>query len=403
MKIGIGFTVHNRNEVFERTLEQIKKHTPESFKIVIVDDASEMPVQNSTYRLNKNVGAPTAKNKCLELLDDCEHIFLFDDDCQTISDNWWLPYIESPEPHLNYTFGYDSFEWNGHKVCDNPNGCMMYFHKSAIEKVGGFDKDFIKYGYWHGSMSCRIYNAGLTSFPFMDVIGSEKLFKCLDQTKEVESATKSKGKYLSHNKRRYFEKIESSEFIPYKKQKTDFKIWYSTPFSTEKNIGKSYNEFCENVPSSDDYICLMDGDICFLTPKWGKQIEETIKLHGEDYDLITCLTNRLGRPIQRYKGEFSENFDMKHHALIAKELEENHWCKIEDITDKKRVAGLMMIFKKSLWEKVKFRENDIAFDDSFSKDLLKLKCRFGLMKGLYTFHCYRILSDNPIGDNKHLK
>lgn len=401
MKIGIGITVFNRNETFYKSFEQLKKYAPKGSKIVVVDDGSTIPIKDATYRFQKNLGAPTAKNKCLELLDDCEHIFLFDDDVLIKKKGWEKPYINSTEPHLNYTFAYDWFEFENHKVCNHPNGCMMYFHKSAIEKVGGFDEDFIKYGYWHGSMSCRIYNAGLTSFPFMDVIGSDNYFTSLDENKKVQSATLNKGKYLAKNKKRYQEKNESSEFIPYKKE-TDFKVWYSNPYSTEKNIGKAYNEFCDIVPNENDWIVLQDGDICFLTPKWGQQIKETIKLYGEEFDLITCLTNRLARNIQRYKGEFSENHDMKHHALIAKELEDNHWCEIEDITKSKKVAGLLMIFKKSLWNKVKFNENDPAFDDTFSKELIKRGCKFGLMKGLYVQHAYRILSENPIGDRSHL-
>jgi hypothetical protein len=30
--------------------------------------------------------------------------FLWDDDAWPIADNWHLPYIESPEPHLAYQF-----------------------------------------------------------------------------------------------------------------------------------------------------------------------------------------------------------------------------------------------------------------------------------------------------------
>lgn len=181
------------------------------------------------------------------------------------------------------------------------------------------------------------------------------------------------------------------------------KIWYSNPYSTEKNIGKAYNDFCEIVPNDEDWIVLQDGDICFLTSKWGRQIEETIKLYGNHFDLITCQTNRLGRPFQRYKGEFSENFDMKYHTELAVKLENENWCKIKDITNTKKVAGMLMIFKKSLWNETKFNENDIAFDDTWSKELIKKGYKFGMMTGLYVWHSYRLLSEKPIGDRAHLK
>lgn len=399
---GIGITVFNRNETFYKTLEKLKEHQPPNSKIVIVDDGSAIPIVGSTFRFEENQGAPIAKNKCLELLDGCDEIFLFDDDLEVLKDGWEIPYIESKEPHLNFTFAYNSFEKYGHKVCDNPNGCMIYFNRSAIDKVGGFDTQFEKYGYWHGSMSCRIYNAGLTSFPFMDVIGSEKLFKSLDEKKEVKSATKNKSKYLRKNKQRYFEQIGSSDYKPYKKVSDNFKVWYSTPFSTEKNIGKALNEFCENIPDKD-WICLMDGDSMFLTPEWGLQIKETIKRHGNEFDLIGCVTNRLGRKIQLVDGMDYDNFDVKYHYGKAVELRDNNWCEVEDITSKRYVAGLLMLFPKTLWNKIKFKENCSYFDDVFSKEVLKNKGKLGLMKGLYKFHFYRGWSDNPKSSKDHLK
>lgn len=179
------------------------------------------------------------------------------------------------------------------------------------------------------------------------------------------------------------------------------KIWYSNPYSTEKNIGKALNDFCALVPDGD-FICLTDGDIMFLSPTWGVQISEVVKRYGKRYSLIGCLTNRLGRQIQRYKGEFSTNFDIKHHYNIAIELEANHWAEVEDITPKKRIAGMFMLFPKSLWNEIKFEENTPNFDDLFSTAVIKKKKRLGLMKGLYVFHGYRLWSDSPGRDRKHL-
>ncbi|EUA60279.1 putative phage protein [Mycobacteroides abscessus 1948] len=47
-----------------------------------------------------------AKNRCIaELMDlGCDHLFLADDDVWPTVDEWWKPYVESPEPHL-------SFQW----------------------------------------------------------------------------------------------------------------------------------------------------------------------------------------------------------------------------------------------------------------------------------------------------
>lgn len=350
--IGIGITVYNRLDVFGRTLSQIQQYAPEGAKIVVVDDGSTRPVPGATYRFKKNAGTPTAKNKCLELLDDCEHIFLFDDDCYPVVHDWWKPYVESPELHLNFTFKYNKEVVNGHAVCENPNGCMMYFHNKVLDVVGGFDTGFKMYGYWHGAMSLRVYNAGLTSHPFMDVAGSEKLFVSMDKQKTVRTSRPDRGKYLAANKKRYDEKLGSKEYISYK---SALKIWYSNPYSAEKNIGKALNEFCELVPEND-WICLQDGDMLYLTPDWGKQIEDVIRKHGDNYSLFGCVTNRLGRKAQRHEGTFSNNHDIKHHFEIAQKLRDEHWAEVEDITRQRYVAGLFMLFPKKLWLKHKFKE-----------------------------------------------
>lgn len=399
MRIGIGITSYNRREVFENTLSEIKKFAPKNSKIVIIDDGSDIPLEVADYRFEVNQGSPVAKNKCFELLDDCDHIFLFDDDIYPTKKNWYKPYVNSPEPHLNYTFKYSFDIWEKHKIHENPNGCMMYFDRKVLDVVGGFDTNFYKYGYWHGNMSCRIYNAGLTSFPFMDVVGSDKLFYSLDEHQEVISSTKKQFDFIPKNKKRYFDTLGSSAYFPYK---ITPKIWYSNPYSTEKNIGKALNEFCELVPDND-WICLQDGDMMYLTPDWGVQIERVIQKYGNHFSLIGCVTNRLGRNIQTVQGVDYDNHDIKYHYQKAIDLREQHFAEVEDITAKKYVAGLFMLFPKRLWNEIKFKENTPSFDDEFSKEVIRKGGKLGLMKGLYVYHWYRGFSKNPRIDNSHLK
>lgn len=399
-KIGIGITTYNRPEAFAKSYAEIIKYAPTGAKIVVVDDASRVPVKEATYRQPENKGAAACKNKCFELLDDCDHIFLFDDDCYPIVQGWELPYIEGKEPHYNFTFKYPQVEINGTMVSDNPNGCMMYYERKVLDKVGGFDTTFGKYGYWHGSMSCRIYNAGLTSFPFMDVPNSTDLFCSMDKDKTVKTSRTDQHKFLPFAKDKYMKSLGSSEYIPYKygQERKSIKVWYSNPYSTEKNIGKALNEFCTNVPDGD-WICLQDGDMIYLTPDWGKQIEDVIRQHGSKYSLFGATTNRLGRDIQRYKGEFSNNHDMKYHHDLAVKLSKEEWATVKPV---QKVAGMLMLFPKSLWNRIKFQENDAAFDDAFSNAVKSMGKKMAVMKGLYVYHLYRIWSDKPVGDKTHL-
>lgn len=173
-----------------------------------------------------------------------------------------------------------------------------------------------------------------------------------------------------------------------------------TPFATDKNFGKAINDACERF-NDDEWILLTDGDINFLTPNWGRQIAEVIEKN--DYSLYGCVTNRLAMPTQRHNGEFSDNHDMLHHCEIAKQRETDRWCEVTDITSKKIVAGMFMLFPKTLWNKIKFQEKTLHFDSLFSKAVVAQGGRLGLIEGLYAYHFYRGWSDNPRFDVSHLQ
>lgn len=238
MKIGIGITVHNRHEVFGKTWSEILKYAPSEAIIAVVDDASDHPLVLPSYAKNnevrfvgfeKNGGIAAAKNKCFELLDNCDHIFLFDDDTYPTSPDWWKPYVESPEPHLMYIF--QDFP-KGPKVHDtiklyqdehivafsHPRGCMLYYDRECLELVGGMDTVYGKWGYEHGNLSDRIYNNGLTRFRYMDVPDSGKLFYSGDEHRTVKSTVWGKDRVaqIERNKRIYEANVNSTAFIPYK-------------------------------------------------------------------------------------------------------------------------------------------------------------------------------------------
>lgn len=183
------------------------------------------------------------------------------------------------------------------------------------------------------------------------------------------------------------------------RKKTSCRVWYSTPFSTEKNIGKSYNEFCAMVPDND-WICLRDGDTMFLRPDWGAQIEEIIKRHGNDYDLLGCVTNRLNSDKQRPFPKDFDNTDILHHKQVADKLYTENYCEVKKHNEP--IAGLLLLFPKRIWNKIKFREKSIYFDTEFGKDLIKKGGRIGLMTGLYVLHFYRWDQENPRTYKKHL-
>lgn len=241
--IGIGITTKNRREVFDKTFIEWCKHTSNDvpgvrFKIFIVDDGSALPLieaQNNHfyYRFNQSVGIARAKNKCLEIMEmsGCTHFFLSDDDFYPTSPDWWRPYIQSREPHLMYIFQDFStrmkvndtaviYQDNDIKAFSHPRGVLLYATKEVLHKVGGMDSEFGKWGWEHPEWSDRIYNAGLTTFKYMDVPNSAQLFHCMDEHQEVKSTVWGKDRMaaIQRNLPIYQSKKGSSAFVEYRER-----------------------------------------------------------------------------------------------------------------------------------------------------------------------------------------
>ncbi|MGC0845370.1 glycosyltransferase family 2 protein [Pantoea agglomerans] len=224
--IGIAISTHNRHDVISRALDHQMKFLPAGALVVVVDDGSAKPVTAPegvrVIRHDVSRGIVAAKNASLEALIDagCEHLFLWDDDAWPIVDGWEKTYIESPEPHLAYQF--QDFA-TGQKLNDiavlyrdgrhvaytGQRGVMLYYHRSAIEKVGGFDPIYQRGMYEHSDLALRIHNAGLTSWAFADVVGSGKLIYSLDEHQAVERSVPKpdrdaqvKRNVTIHNERR---------------------------------------------------------------------------------------------------------------------------------------------------------------------------------------------------------
>lgn len=197
-KIGIGITTRNRGDILATALEHHRAHQPPGSALIIVDDASVKPVDGADHRFDRQAGVATAKNKCIELLmaAGVDHLFLFDDDCWPIVDDWWRPYVDSPEPHLMYIFGdlRKGAKLNDirvlqaddhHTAWSGPRGCLLYANRQVVETVGGMDPIFNPWGYEHGDWSNRIHHAGLTTWRYADVAGSDVLFHSMDEWGEV--------------------------------------------------------------------------------------------------------------------------------------------------------------------------------------------------------------------------
>jgi hypothetical protein len=178
-----------------------------------------------------------------------------------------------------------------------------------------------------------------------------------------------------------------------------FKVWHFSPYSLTKNFGQSINEYCALVPPGD-WIAITDGDVCRLLPEWGIQIYDiAVEAGNEGYELIGCMTNRLRQTYQLVPGMFNES-DVKVHYKEALIRNAQFYDEIEHI--KAPIAGFFMLFPQSVWAKYRFQEGTECFDTIFSNKIMRKGGKIGLAKGLYLYHAYRLWSDDPKNDTKHL-
>ena len=176
-------------------------------------------------------------------------------------------------------------------------------------------------------------------------------------------------------------------------------IYYFTPYSTEKNIGKYYNDCLEMIPDGC-WACFVDGDAMFTTPNFGHQLEEIINEY-KDFDLFTCVTNRVGTRYQCVDGLWNVE-DMTTHRNVGKMLQLNKRLVVEDITDYAPLSGVLMLVKKSAWKESQgFKEAGLlGVDNSIHYAIRNIGGKVGLMHGIYVQHYYR---GGIPQNNDHLK
>lgn len=219
MKIAIAITTHNRYETFKKCYDWMKVMLPSNAHLFVVDDGSEIPVPEATFRFEKTVGIAATKNKCLELCEGADHIFCFDDDIHPTCSDWYLPYIHSGLNHACFTFGRNIIKRHStYFEFERPCGCMLYFKKICLDQVGGFDTSFILYSYEHVNLSDRIFNAGLTPARYVDVIDSMSRFYSYDREQGIQSSVSEdlRRAGIRNNTPLLEQKKLSKDFIPYK-------------------------------------------------------------------------------------------------------------------------------------------------------------------------------------------
>lgn len=180
-------------------------------------------------------------------------------------------------------------------------------------------------------------------------------------------------------------------------------IYYSIPYSTEKNIGAYYNSVMNNLPNDEDFACFVDGDTIFTTSDFGNQISDVVKKYPE-CRFFTCYTNRVGCKIQICPIIDRDNNDIEYHRNMGKLLQDNYWDLCDDISELEPgtlISGMLMLVRKDLWKEVGgFKSGMLSVDNDFHLKCISKKEPVYLMKGVYIYHWYRWPN---AGNISHLK
>jgi len=171
--IGVGITTRNRVDVLEDTMKKFNEYYDDSVQYLVVDDNSDDPDENrkwaelvGDYHYNeKRLGVAKSKNKCIELL-DVDHLFLFDDDCIPIREEWWKPWVEAGIHHMVYACQPNikiKYMTSNLVFWEGGFGCCLYLSRKCIETVGGFDPRFTMWGFEHAELTSRIGRSGLVT------------------------------------------------------------------------------------------------------------------------------------------------------------------------------------------------------------------------------------------------
>ena len=264
---------------------------PPGTPVFVVDDGSKEPVKGADFRFATSRGIVAVKNKSIELLMDAgvDHLFLADDDCYPLTADWWRPYVESPEHHLSYQF--EDLKSGGklrditkvwddgeHVAYTGQRGLLLYYSRTAIERVGGMDPVYGRGYYEHVDLAHRIHEAGLTSFCYMDVAGSCELIHSMDEHGEVARSTPSAdhARQVAANADTFNTRRDTRsfpDFVPFRESRdavvtclltSDVDPQRGDRMSSDYGMVRTLHESVSKVSPSTEFVLLHDRDVSGL-------------------------------------------------------------------------------------------------------------------------------------------
>jgi GT2 family glycosyltransferase len=181
-------------------------------------------------------------------------------------------------------------------------------------------------------------------------------------------------------------------------------IRFVTPYSFNKRLFEAMDAEMK-LSKPGDWLCFMDGDAAFLTPKWGHTIKEYIDRYP-DTGIFTCYASRCHYQRQVPYMVDIENDSLLYHSNIAATLQRNYHLEVQEMT--KYIAGHLMVISRNTWDRIRNRveiaalnKNILGVDTKISNAVLLAGLKIRLMKGVYIFHYLRLLEG--FRNDEHLR
>lgn len=183
-------------------------------------------------------------------------------------------------------------------------------------------------------------------------------------------------------------------------------IYYFSPYSTDKNLGKAYNDHIKLI-GDNDHAVLTDGDTCWLTPDYGMVIADYVAKYPDA--VLTCWTNRINEKAEQQYPQHRDETDMRVHLKVAADLQD---APLHDVTALQGfVSGFCLVVPKKVWNLVNgFAEkqvyedrgphNLLGVDNDFTNRVRAVGVPVLRMNKIYMFHVYRLLKGDS--DKSHL-
>jgi glycosyltransferase involved in cell wall biosynthesis len=180
-------------------------------------------------------------------------------------------------------------------------------------------------------------------------------------------------------------------------------IYYSIPWDSSMNIGQYYNRFMEALPADSDVACFLDGDACFTTTYYGRQLEAILGRYPES-GLFAGMTNRVGCRWQTVAEADKKSNDIEYHRELGARIAARSWdsCVPVQYSPTELMSGVLFMLRKATWKQAGgFPEKGmLGVDNEIHRRVAELGLPVMLMSGVYVYHWYR--GGKPDA-NKHLK